>query len=150
MIMGCRDDFWPTGDGRFFFGTKTFFWREQVGVIEDSWIERHVRVGGGIVDAIRVHVLWRPESPALAAEFDGLSPRLYLTENLVDRIASVRFAIDDYAFIDCEFSASDLGSLQPSLGWPEDLTEQELQLKWCCKEYLWSLEFKDYGARLAR
>jgi len=137
MILGGRDDFWATGDGRFFFGTKTFFWRERVGRIEDSWVEPHTRVGGGIIGGIQLHVLWRPVSPILAAEFDGLTQNLHLTENLVERIDSVHFAIDDYVFADWKFSADDLESFQPSLGWPESLSEEESQVKWRSKDLGW-------------
>jgi hypothetical protein len=148
MILGCRDAFWPTGKGRFHFGTKAFYWREVHGAIEDSWVDTPVRSGGGLVGGISVHLNWYPLSSILAAEFDGLIPTLHLTENLVERIHRVRFAIDDYVFADDEFSGDDLESYRPSLGWPEELSHQEQQ-EWRSRRLGWSIDFKEHSAKLA-
>jgi len=108
MILGGRDDFWSTNDGEYYFSTKAFFWREQVGKVKDSWIKSHIRVGGGIITGITLAVRWLPVSPILASEFDGLSMHLHLTENLVDQIKHVRFAVYDYVLLDWDFSPDDL------------------------------------------
>jgi len=135
IILGGRDDFWPTNDDHFYFGTKTFFWREQVGTVDESWIESGPRVGGGIVNGITLGVRWRPVSPILASEFEGLSRHLHFTENLVDRIKHVRFTIDDYVFLDWMFSADGLvDPFKPSLGWPDELTDDEKKAGWLYKD----------------
>jgi len=148
MTLGCRDAFWPTGRGRFYFGTKAFYWREACGSIEDSWVECPVQAGGGLVGGVRVHLNWHPVSSILAVEFDGLIPTLHLTENLVERIRSVRFAIDDYVFIDDGFSVDDVESYRPSLGWPEELSEEEGRM-WCSGRLGWSIDFRRHTAKLA-
>jgi hypothetical protein len=56
-----------------------------------------MRVSGGRhISGIHLGLQWRPTSPILVAEFDGLAKHLHFTENLENRIARVRFRIDDY------------------------------------------------------
>jgi hypothetical protein len=140
IILGGRDDFWPANDDTFYFGTKTFFWREQVGKIEDSWIKAQTRIGGGVVGGITLGLQWRPVSPILAAEFEGLSRHLHFTENLVNRLDRVRFTLDDYVFLDWKFSSDDLEPCRPSLGWPDELTDEESSVGWLYKD-LWHISF---------
>ncbi len=149
MILGGRDDFWPTKDGRFYFGTKTFFWRQQMGNIEDSWLNTHTRVGGGIITGIRLGITWRPVSSIHAVEFEGLLARLHFTENLADRIGRVQFTIDDYIFVDSQFSRDDLGNYKPHLGWPDELTEEEVSIAWMAKD-LWRLSFDRSRPKIER
>jgi len=137
IILGGRDDFWKSGDGAWHFGTKTFFWRQRVGNIGESWVPQHVRVGGGIVTGIHLGVEWRPISPVMAAEFDGLSKHLHFTENLLDRISRVRFCIDDYVFLDWAFQPGRVKNWKPSLGWPEALRGTEAALAWLCVDLGW-------------
>lgn len=137
IILGGRDDFSNSRDGACYFGTKAFFWRQRVGRIEDSWVPRGVRIHGGIITGIHLGVEWRPISPVLAVEFDGLGKHLHLTENLVDRISRVRFCIDDYVFLDWAFQPDRVEKWKPSLGWPEPLRETEAALGWCCVNLGW-------------
>ena len=134
IILGGRDDFWPANDEKFYFGTKTFFWREQVGKIKDSWIPASTRVGGGMVGGITLGIRWRPVSPILAVEFEGLYPHFHFTENLADRLDHLRFTIDDYVFLDWKFSPDDLQPYKPYLGWPDELTDAELSIGWLYKD----------------
>ena len=136
MILGGCDDFIEC-DGSFRFGTKTFFWRQQVGPLtESSWVPSPVRAFGGVVTGIHFAALWRPTSPILVADFDELSFHLHFTENLQDRIAHVRFRIDDYVFLDWPFSDNDLKDCCP-ISWPSDLSESEKAVKWRFKDLGW-------------
>jgi hypothetical protein len=134
IILGGRDDFWPANDDKFYFGTKAFFWREQVGKIKDSWIKAPIRVGGGMVGGVTLEIRWRPVSPILAVEFELLFPHLHFTENLADRLDHVRFTVDDYVFLDWKFSPDDLQPYKPYLGWPDELTDAELSIGWLYKD----------------
>jgi len=130
IIIGGRDDHWATNDGQFFFDTKTFFWRQQVGEYRDSWIPKETRVGGGIVTGLSFNLRWRPRSPVLVAEFDQLNATLHFTENLTVRLKSVRFMIDDYIFKDYELQPEHFKIYAPSLGWPEYSGESQQLMNW--------------------
>ena len=133
IIIGGQDDFWKSNNDIWFFGTKTFFYRERFDKIEDSWIPQHSRVGGGYIDGLHFAVKWFPVSSILAAEFENLNLHFHFTENLLARIAKVKFAIDSYVFLDTEVKKY-MGSLmdytRPSLGWPSLLTEEQKVIKW--------------------
>ena len=133
IFIGCRDDFWATKDGRYYFDTKAFFWRERMGKVEDSWSEKHGRVGGGVISGIRINLHWRPVSNILVSEFDHLGGHFHFTENLADRIARVRFLLDDYVIQDREFMNSELEPCRPN-AWPEELTDAEAVIPWRFKE----------------
>jgi hypothetical protein len=131
IFIGGRDDFWETGDGRYYFGVKTFFWRERAGRVEDSWIEKNVRIGGGWISGITISLSWRPRSNILVAEFDQLGANLHFTENLINRISRVRFRLDDYTVYDRPFEIADIDQLMPN-AWPDQLSAQEAA-EWRCK-----------------
>jgi hypothetical protein len=133
IILGCRDEF-MADENHFSFGTKKFFWREQFDNIKDSWLNLPVKVHyDSSVTGIYLPVIWRPVSTILAVEFEGLRPNIHFTANLADRIDHIRFTIDDYIFLDWEFTADELEPYGPSLGWPEELTEDELRMEWLCQ-----------------
>lgn len=137
IIFGGQDDHWKTSsDGQWVFGTKTFFFREQFGKIEESWMPQGPRIGGGLIDGVHFGIKWIPVSPILAAQFDNLSLHFHFTENLTDRIAKVNFTIDSYMFVDREIKVSDIRHYKPSLGWPSPLTKEQEAIKW---------QFYDFG-----
>ncbi len=147
MILGCRDEF-QANENHFDFGTKTFFWREQFGSIQDSWLNPSVKIYGSIVTGIDLHVGWRPFLPILAVEFERLKPNIHFTANLVDRIDSMRFTIDDYIFLDWKLNANELEPYRPSLGWPEELTKEELGMEWLCQRYWGHISLHDTPQKL--
>lgn len=130
IILGGQDDYWKSGSDGWYFGTKTFFFRQRVGTIEKSWIPQGPRVGGGYIHELHFGVKWRPVSDILAAEFDDLALYFHFTENLSERIAKVKFTIDSYVFVDGPIRQSVIDYTQPSLGWPNPLTEEQASMKW--------------------
>lgn len=130
IIIGGRDDYWAAGRNGWHFGTKTFFHRQRVGKIENSWIPQGVRASNKHITKLIFGVQWRPTSNILAAEFDGLAFNFHFTENLIDRIARVKFTIDDYEFLDTTLRFGSVDYVRPSLGWPDILTEDELAIPW--------------------
>jgi len=134
IIVGARDDHWTANNGKYYFDTKTFFWRQQVGEYRDSWIKKDGRVGGGIVTGIHINLRWRPRSSILVAEFDWLDATLHFTENLASHLKSVRFMIDDYIFKEIELQPDKFKCYAPSLGWPESLSEGEPKIPWRCAD----------------
>ena len=133
IIIGGQDDYWKSNNDMWFFGTKTFFFRERVGKIDESWLPQHTRVGGGYVDGLHIGVKWFPVSNILAAEFENLNFNFHFTENLRGRIAKVKFAIDSYIFMDTEvekYMESYSDYTHPSLGWPSVLTNEQNDIKW--------------------
>lgn len=130
MILGGQDDYWRSDDSRWYLGTKAFFFRQRFGKIEESWIPQGPRAFGGYVAGLHFGVRWRPVSDILAAEFDDLSLNFHFTENLLDRIAKVRFMIDSYVFVDREMRLGTIDYLKPSLGWPTPLSEEQANVKW--------------------
>lgn len=137
-IIGARDDYLPRPDGTYLFGKKQFFWREQYGEIERSWIPKQSTAYGGLVTGIDFSLKWRPFSPMHALEFEDLSCNLYFTENLLSRIAHFRFMIDGYVFIDWTFERETIESCttnETCRFWPDKLTEDEIRLKWLCSPF---------------
>jgi hypothetical protein len=130
IFLGARDDFWPDGDTRWFFGTKTFFWRQSTGASNLRWIPNPVRAGGGIITGIDLSVGWRPISDVMVAEFENLGGHLHFTANLASRISRVRFYIDDYVVIDGPIDVSGLTNSRPSIDWPGGLSPEEEALEW--------------------
>ena len=130
IILGGQDDYWESSDGGWYLGTKTFFFRQRFGKIEESWIPQGPRLGGGYVSGLHFGVKWLPVSEILAAEFDNLSLHFHFTENLLDRIAKVKFTIDSYVFIDRGIRLGRIDYIKPSLGWPSPLTEEQEKAKW--------------------
>jgi len=137
IILGGQDDYWKSGNAGWYFGTKTFFFRQKFGKIEESWIPQGSRVGGGYIDGLHFGVRWLPVSEILAAEFDNLRLNFHFTENLLDRIAKVRFTIDSYVFIDREIRLGMIDYVKPSLGWPSSLTEEQMNIKWRFCDFGW-------------
>ncbi len=137
VILGGQDDYWESGDGHWYLGTRTFFFRQRYGRIEESWIPQGPRVGGGFIGGLHFGVKWLPVSEVLAAEFDDLSLNFHFTENLLDRIARVKFAVDSYVFLDSELHQSNVDYIKPSLGWPSPLTEEQAQVNWRFCDFGW-------------
>lgn len=142
VILGGQDDYWKSNNDSWYLGTKTFFFRQRYGKIEESWIPQGPRVGGGYVDGLHFGVRWHPVSDILAAEFNGLGLHFHFTENLLGRIAKVKFTIDSYVFIDREISLGSIDYVRPSLGWPVPLTEDQANVKWRFCNFGW-LRFDD-------
>lgn len=130
IVIGGQNGYWRSPAGGWYFGTKTFFYRQQHGKIEDSWVPQGVRVGGGHARRLQFAVGWLPVSEILAADFDDLSAHFHFTENLLDRIAKVRLVIDSYVFVDTEMPSIGIECAKPSLGWPSQLTEEQAAVRW--------------------
>jgi hypothetical protein len=137
IILGGQDDYWDAGNGDCYLGTKTFFFRQHYGEIQDSWIPNGPRVGGGYVQELNFGVRWLPISEILAAEFDHLGLNFHFTENLLDRIARVKFSIDSYVFVDSKLQFGSIDFVGPSLGWPNPLTEMQQKQKWRYCNFGW-------------
>lgn len=130
IIIGGRDDYWRADSNSWYLGTKTFFYRERHGEIENSWIPNGPRAGGGQLRRLQFGVRWRPISPVLAMEFDGLYLNFHCTENLFNRIARVRLMIDSYTFLNARPEIGLIENVRPSLGWPEILSAEEEAVAW--------------------
>jgi hypothetical protein len=137
IILGGQDDYWESGNGNWYLGTKSFFFKQGVGTIEKSWIPQGPRVGGGYIHELHFGARWRPFSDTLAAEFDDLALDFHFTENLQERIARVRFTIDSYVFVDGPIRESVIDHTKPSLGWPTPLTEEQACVKWRACDFGW-------------
>lgn len=130
IFLGGRDDFLSAGDrGGWYFGTKCFFWRQREPQNESIWIPQGIRVGGGLVDAIRLGAHWFPRSPILAEEFHNVGFYLLLTENLIDRLAFARLVIDRYVFVDLRLENAKWEK-GPPCEWPDTLTAEEWAVEW--------------------
>ena len=130
IILGGRDDFWPCGDGCWFFDSRTFFWRQKVPQAGSVWIPKGARIGGGLVGSINLSAQWFPRSPILVEEFRGLGFQLLVTENLVGRLASVELVIDSYVFVKQKLDEGKWVKGKPCFGWPEQLTSDEEAVEW--------------------
>jgi hypothetical protein len=130
IMLGGRDDFAALGDGKLGFGVKTFFWRQAVPQKEAVWIPQGVRAFGGVVASLHFGARWYPRSPILAEEFRGLGFQLLVTENLVDRLASVELVIDSYVFVDKLLEGAKWVKGKPCFDWPETLTPEEEAVEW--------------------
>jgi len=137
ILIGGQDDFWQSDNDSWYFGTKIFFFRQKFGKIEESWIPQGVRVGGGYIDGLHIGVKWLPVSDILATEFDDLALHFHFTENLLDRIAKVKFSIDSYVFIDRGIELGNVDCFKPSLGWPNPLTRDQDNIKWRFYDFGW-------------
>lgn len=137
IILGGQDDYWESPNGGWYLGTKSFFFRQRFGTIEESWIPQSTRVGGGCVGGLHFGVSWFPVSEKLAAEFENLWLKFHFTENLLDRIAKVKFVIDSYVFINREIQLGSVGKYKPSLGWPSPLTEEQANIEWRFFDFGW-------------
>jgi hypothetical protein len=142
IALGGRDSFWPNGKGGWYFGTRTFFWRESVPQSGSVWIPPGVLVGGGIIGSIHFRPQWRPRSPILAEEFRGLSFHLHLTENIIARLASVEFSIDKYVFVRRRLDEARWENARPTLAWPERLSKEEEAVEWRMLEHFGWLDLE--------
>jgi len=130
MILGGQADYQRSAENAWHFGIKTFFFRQRFGKIEGSWIPSGPRVSGKYVGELDFGVIWRPTSEILAAEFDNLDLNFHFTENLLDRIARVKFNIDSYVFLDRAIRLDITDQVGPSLGWPDVLTKEQAAIEW--------------------
>jgi hypothetical protein len=130
IILGGRDDFFPSDNGGWRFGARTCFWRQAVPQGESVWIPHGVRFFGGVVSSLDFSVRWIPRSPILVDEFRGLGFQLLVTENLVDRLASVELIIDSYFFVNKLLEGAKWVKGKPCFDWPELLTAEEEAIEW--------------------
>jgi hypothetical protein len=131
IMLGGRDDFWETGNGGWFFGTKTLFWRQAFPQDKPLWRpQKGARVGGGIITALRFGVSWYPRSPVLITEFEHLNFHLHVTENLTDRLASARLTLDSYVVFDHKIESAFWEKARPNFDWPDELRPEETKLEW--------------------
>ena len=137
ILIGGRDDYWEA-NGKRYFDRKGFFWREAHRGNESVWIPRPGgRAGGGIVPSIEISIQWRPYSHMHVTELDGLSPLLYVTENLVNQVARIRLIVDSYLLIDHKIDPDKWKVGKPHFDWPETLTADEEKLDWRVSWDLW-------------
>lgn len=137
IFIGGQDDYYRSDKGEWYFGSKTFFFKQRNGNVKESWIPQGVRAFGGHVDSINFGVRWLPISDILAAEFEGLSFHFHFTDNLTDRIAKVKFSIDSYIFIDREIRFGSIDYVRPSIDWPAQLTKEQEEIKWRYCDFGW-------------
>jgi len=131
IFLGGRDAFWETGNGGWFFGTKTLFWRQAFPQDALVWIpQKGARAGGGIITALRFGARWYPRSPVLITEFDHLYLNLHVTENLIDRLASARLTLDSYVVYNHKVESEVWEKARPNFDWPDELRPEEAKLEW--------------------
>jgi hypothetical protein len=132
IILGGRDEYWLFEGRGWYFGSKTFFWRQMFPPSESVWIPQSGihSTGGGRFSSIDLSIKWFPRSPILVEEFRSLGFQLLLTENLIDRLASVKLAIDSYVFVNENLDEAIWVKGKPCFDWPEALTAEEEAIEW--------------------
>lgn len=135
FLLGLRDNWTesklPDQRSAYRLGTKSFFWAKRGGPIENSWLPPpSFSVSHPDTFSFNISMLWRPRSEILASEFDDLEIELFVTENLVDKIARIEFTIDDFVVYDSSGLPYPLVATSTDICWPDALTNDESAVEW--------------------
>lgn len=149
IVLGGRDEYHAAESG-WYLGTKTLFWRETAQGI-DPWVpHRGPRAWGGWRETLQFGVQWKPPGAFPVVDLQRLVPRLYVTENLADKITQVEFQVDSYIFARQRLHADRWEKYRPHFVWPDALTEHEQAVGWRCYELGARFDLETLPQRIGR
>ena len=142
IFLGGRDDYWTVKDGKWIFGTRSFFSRKLHPQSDSGWIKPSGRGGSPIISEINFGFFFFSPYFVPIAEFQGLKPWLHITKNLIPRISSIELTSDSYLLMKCDLDSASWvqGRHKDGSYWPDELTEDEKKEPWMYLENIpWRL-----------
>lgn len=135
IILGGRDDYCTSGNTGWLFDTKSFFFRQLYPKQAAIWVKKNVRQRIGGISNLTFGLSCLPPFTILVAEFEGLRPHLHITENLINRVASITLIADSYVLLDCEVNPSCWRKSGLETIWPDKITHDEERIAWSYLEH---------------